>query len=48
MPYLVLRILNSIFADELQLDQLQEFVRIGNPIKYSAEICQCFVVADAR
>lgn len=45
-PYLVLRVLDGIFPDELQLDQLQELIRVGYPIKGTTQVFKCLLMAD--
>ena len=44
--YLVLRILNSIFADKFELDQLNEFVSIWNAVEYRTQVRERFLMVD--
>lgn len=46
MSHLVLGVLHSILADELELDQLEELFRVGNPLKDRAEVYQSPVMVD--
>lgn len=47
-PYLILRVLNGIFADELQFNQLQKLIGIWNSVKYTAQIRKGLVMTYAH
>jgi hypothetical protein len=47
-PYLVLRICDGVFSNELQFRQLQKFLCIWYTIEHFAQVFQCFVMTDAH
>lgn len=44
--YLVLRVLDGILADELELDKLQQLFCVRDTLKHGTQVEQCLLVVD--
>lgn len=47
LSHLVLRVLDSVLANELELHQLQQLFRVGNALEDLAEVCKSLVMIYA-
>lgn len=48
MPDLVLRVGDCVLADELQFNQLQQLIGVGDALEDGAQVLQRLVVADCQ